>query len=184
MTSTLVRPAAALLVVGLAVGLRFQPDEPAPAPAPAPVVRPAIAIDATSDAEARVMRHATQGLADELRVAAGCEAGRSQSEFADCVAPALQHAGTGGRTAAMLLRGVIARVPRGRCGEYLLRLQAASGAAGDNAPWLLARLYEARRRPDRVYISGQIALAASMLHRASLAAAADVCAPAAWQPAI
>jgi hypothetical protein len=182
MTAMLIRPAAALVIVGLAVGVRLARDEPAPATGH--VARPATAVDATSDAEARMMRRATQRLADELRAAARCQTDQGPSEFRACVAPALQHAGTGGRTAAILLHGVIARVPRGHCSDYLLRLQAASGATGDNAPWLLARLYEARRRPDRAYIAGQVALTAAMLHRASHAAAVDVCAPAAWQPSI
>jgi hypothetical protein len=99
------------------------------------------------------------------------------------VGPALRHGGIGGRTAALLLRGVLARVPAGRCGAYLFRLHAANAAASDVTLWLLPRLYEAGRRRRQPQVARQLGLAGRMLRRAALAAAPGVCSPGASGPA-
>jgi len=87
--------------------------------------------------------------------------------FVACVAPALRHAGVGGRMTAMLARWVMAGVPAGTCREYLFGLQAANDAAGGEARWLLPLLYESGRRQHERQIVGQVTLAARMLRRAA-----------------
>ena len=124
-------------------------------------------VGATSDAEARQLRGATQILAAELSAAARCGTGR----FAACVTPALRHGGIGGRTTAMLARVVMADVPVGPCRTHLLGLQAANDAAGDQARWLLPLLYGPGRRRHQHEIAGQLALAGDMLRRAARASA-------------
>jgi len=130
-------------------------------------------VDATSDAEARQLRGATQGLAAELRAAAHCHTGR----FAACVTPALRHGGIGGRTTAMLARVVMADVPVGPCRTYLFGLQAANEAAGDATRWLLALLYGPDRRRHQHEIASQVARAGGVLRRAARAGAGG-CTPA------
>jgi hypothetical protein len=129
-------------------------------------------VDATSDAEARQLRGATQGLAAELTAAARCT-----GRFAACVTPALRHGGIGGRTTAMLARVVMADVPVGACRTYLFGLHAANDAAGDETRWLLALLYGPDRRRHQHEIARQLALAGGMLLRAARAGAGG-CTPA------
>jgi hypothetical protein len=159
--------------LGLAVGLGHHGGASPPAPRGIPAAGPRI--DESSYAQARQLRAATERLGGEMTAAAGCGTHR----FAHCVAPTLRRAGIGGRTTAMLVRVVMADVPIGRCRSYLFGLQAANDAAGDEARWLLPLLYEAGRRRHQHKIAVQLALAARMLHRASRAAAADVCSPSA-----
>jgi hypothetical protein len=132
---------------------------------------PRPAIEATTGPEARQMRHATRMLGRELGAAARCEADLARARFAACVAPALRHAGIGGRTNAMLVRTVLAAAHTGPCRTYLTGLQAANDAAGDSARWLLPQLYEGGGRRAQRHMLDQIALDAQMLRRA----ASDVC---------
>jgi hypothetical protein len=180
--STLLKPVTAVIAVGLLVGFLTEGEEPVPARTR--LVQPRLRVDATSDAEARQMRHITQRLADELRVASRCDPARPARQFEACVSPALQHAGVGGRGAALILGNVAATVPSGRCLTYLLGLQAANSAAGDNARWLVGNMYRYRPRSRRPGLVVQITLAHRMLRRASRAAAPDVCSPGGGQPAI
>jgi hypothetical protein len=179
----LAAPVVVLVVLGLAVGVAPRGDGDPPAAAPPAISRPGGRIDATSDAEARQMRRATRRLGAELSARARCDPRRPPARFAACVGPALRHGGIGGRTAALLLRGVLARVPAGRCRGYLFRLQAANNAAGDQARWLLPTLYEAGRRRRQRALAGQLALAGRMLRRAARASAPGVCSPGASGPA-
>jgi hypothetical protein len=181
MIVTIVRPAAVLLAVAVAVALGPHGQAP-PASQTLSIARPGARADATSAAEARQMRRATRQLAGELTEAARCDVRQTSRRFAACVTPAMRHAGIGGRTTAMLVRGVMARVHAGRCRSYLFGLQAANDAAGDSARWLLPQLYEpglARRRRE---IAGQLALAGAMLRRASRRA--DACSLAAAMPTL
>ena len=123
------------------------------------------------------MRRATRVLGDEIAAAARCDATLPRARFAACVAPALRHAGIGGRTNAMLLRTVLAPVRAGACRTHLLGLQAANGAAGDSAQWLMPHLYEGGGRAVQRHMLGQLALDASMLRRVVRAAPGDVCSP-------
>jgi hypothetical protein len=84
----------------------------------------------------------------------------------------------------MILGNVTATIPAGRCLSYLAGLQAANGAAGDNARWLVANLYSYRGRSGRRRLAVQLRLAHAMLRRAARAGAPDICSPAGGQPAI
>jgi hypothetical protein len=179
----LVAPVSVLIAVGLAVGLAPRGEPPSPAPPPLVTRSPGGRLDATSDAEARQMRRATRRLGAELSAGARCDPARRPARFAACVGPALRHGGIGGRTAALLLRSVVAWVPAGRCRGYLLRLQAANDAAGDQARWLLPTLYEAGRGRRQRAVAAQMALAGRMLHLAARAAAHGVCSPRLGGPA-
>jgi hypothetical protein len=151
--------------VALAVG--FGPQDGVSRPALHAVSAADPGVDATSDAEARQLRGATHGLAAELTAAARCHTSR----FAACVTPALRHGGIGGRTTAMLARVVMADVAVGPCRTYLLGLQAANEAAGDETRWLLALLYGPDRRRHQHEIASQLALGGGMLRRAARAGA-------------
>ena len=65
--------------------------------------------------------------------------------YAPCVTPALRHAGMGGQMGVNVLNAVLTGVPSGPCKGYLLGLQAAAQAAGEQARWLLPTIYG----PDR-----------------------------------
>jgi hypothetical protein len=168
--STLAKGAVVAGALALAVGLR--PHGGAPPRAPRATID-GPRLDATSDAEARQLRGVTQSLGAELRAGARCGGVR----FAECIAPALRRAGIGGRTTAMLARGVLAGVPAGQCRKYLFGLQAANDAAGDEARWLLPQLYARGRRRRQRVIARQLALAGRMLRQAARAAPAGVCSP-------
>jgi hypothetical protein len=164
----------AIVAGALVLALGFGPHGGASWPTPHAVSADGSKVDATSDAEARRLRGATQSLAAELSAAARCGTGR----FAACVAPALRHGGIGGRTTAMLAGVVMADVPLGPCRTYLFGLQAANAAAGDQARWLHPLLYGPDRRRHQHEITRQVALAGGMLRRAARAGAGG-CTPAA-----
>jgi hypothetical protein len=170
--------AIAVSTVALAVGLAPRGGSPR-APADAPTARPSL--DATSYAEARQLRLATRHLAAELAEAARCPTRESAHRFVRCATPGLRHAGIGGRTTAMLARGVVSAVPPGRCREYLFGLQAANDAAGDEARWLYSQLFAGPRRLRETAV--ELGRAARMLDGASRAAGPGVCAPGAGGPA-
>lgn len=168
-------PAAGVLVaIAIFAGVRLEGGDSRSSAAPPPLVRPAVRLDATSDAQARIMRGAARRLAGELSVASRCVA----PGFEACAMPALRHAAMSGRTTTSLLHVVLGGVPDGNCRAYLFRLGAASTAAADQARWLLTNLQE-----DRRYLARQIALGAQMLGRAWRAASPAVCAPVATGPA-
>jgi hypothetical protein len=170
--------AATLPAVMLVAELRTGGNAASNAPIALSMARPGPRVDATADAEARQMRSATRGLANELSAAARCDARQTPHRFSLCVIPALRHAGIGGRTTAMLLRGVTAAVPTGRCRNYLFGLQAANDASADNARWLLPLLYQGQPGHHHHKMVAQLVLSARMLHRAARAAPADICSPA------
>jgi hypothetical protein len=175
--STFGKVAVVAGAIALAVGLGPHGGASRPTPSRMPLAATGGArLDATSDAEARRLRRVTRALGAELRAAARCGT-------VACVTPALRRAGIGGRTTAMLARGVMAGVPAGRCREYLFGLEMANDAAGDEARWLLPLLYGPGRQDRRRAVAGQMELAGRMLHRTARAAAADVCAPGADGPA-
>jgi hypothetical protein len=181
---------AATLVTAIAVALGMwlgvspeARDHGSTLPAPVAAGGPA-ALNATSDAEARQMRHVTLLLAREAAAGAGCEPSEPPARYAACAVPALRHLGIGGRTAATVLNPVIAGVPFGRCKGYLLGLQAGADSAGDQARWLLPQLYSGDRKAPQRQVAGQISLAAKMLRRVVHAAPAGVCAPVLDGPAV
>ena len=174
MAVSVLRPAAVVLAVGLVAGLHFGSSSSPPKAASPPALQVRMGLDASSDAQARIMRRATRERADELSAASRCK----EQGFTECTAPALRHAAMSGRTTAMLLHVVVARIPAGECRSYLFRIGAASDAAGDEARWLMANIAEHHR-----HVAGQIAIAAQMLEHAWRAARADVCAPKATGPA-
>jgi hypothetical protein len=81
----------------------------------------------------------------------------------------------GGPMAVDVLNAVITGIPFGRCRGYLLRLQAAAQAAGEQAHWLLPHIYGPDRRRAQHEASAQLAQIARILRRAAAAAPADVC---------
>jgi hypothetical protein len=172
---TLAKAAVVAGAVALAVGLESHGGAPRPVrPTPRAIGTPArVGLDAASDAEARRLRRVTRGLGAELGTAAGCTG-------AQCMVPALRHAGIGGHTIAMLAGVVMAGVPTGPCRDYLFGLQAANDGVSDSAHWLLPKLYE--RGSGQREVSQQLGLAAQMLRHAALAAPADVCSPSADGP--
>jgi hypothetical protein len=180
--SALVKPVTAVAAVGLLVVFLSQGEHPAPSSAS--VVKPRLGLDATSDAEARRMRQATQRLAGELREASECDLRRSWDAFQACVSPGLQHAGVGGHGASLILDNLARRVPSGRCLRYVLGLSAANAAAGDNTRWLFGNMYEYRSAGRHVELAKQIRLAYLMLRRAARAASPDVCLPGSGQPPV
>jgi hypothetical protein len=175
--------AATLPAVMLVAELRTGGNAASNAPIPVSMARPSPRVDATADAEARQMRSATRRLANELSAAARCDPRQTPHRFSLCVTPALRHAGIGGRTTAMLLRGVTAALPTGRCRNYLFGLQAANDASADNARWLLPRLYEGQPGHNHRNMVAQLALNARMLHRTLRATPAETCSPARDGPA-
>jgi hypothetical protein len=159
--------------IAIAVGLEPHGGAAPAVPRSAQAGTPArVGLDAASDAQARRMRRVTQALGAELGAAARCST-------AECAAPALRHAGIGGRTNAMLVGVVIAGVPAGHCRDYLFGLQMANAAADDDAHWLLPRLYEHGSRRE---VFTQLGLAGQMLRHAARAAPAAVCSPSADGP--
>jgi hypothetical protein len=170
--------AIAVSAVAIAVALASHGRPP---PAPAEHAAPHNALDATADAEARQLRRATRRLASDLAEVTRCAAGGSMRRFVRCASPGLRHAGIGGRSNAMLVRGVVAGVPMGPCREYLFGLQAANDAASDEARWLYAQFFggDLRRRD----IAVEVARMVNTLERASRAAPPGVCAPGAGGPA-
>jgi hypothetical protein len=175
---TLGKVAVVVGALALAVGLAPHRGTSGPAPAPTVATVAGTRLDATSDAEARQLRATTRRLGADLSAGAQCAAAR----FVACVAPALRRAGIGGRTTAMLVRGLAATVPFGRCRSYLIGLQTANDGAGDTARWLLPLLYVGRRERDEREVVTQLALAGRMLRHAARAAPADVCSPGAGGP--
>jgi hypothetical protein len=179
--STVAKASVVAGALALAVGIAPRDDSPprsAPArAAPAAAVRQ---LDGASDAQTRRMREVTLALAAELSAAGRCDA----AGFVKCAAPALRHATVGGRSAAMLVGVVLAAVPSGHCANYLLRLQAANGAAGDDARWELSQLYYRGARRHHRAIAHQLALIGSMLRHAAQAAPAGVCSAAAEGPVV
>jgi hypothetical protein len=174
MSRPLVKLAALLVGVAAFAGVRLE-SHASVSQTPA-IAQPATFLDATSDTEARILRRATRHLAADLSAAARCDARRAPT----CRLPALRRAGIGGRTSAILVRGVLARVPTGPCRTYLFGLAAANDAAADQARWLLMQFYGGPQR--RRAVAAQVGLAARMLDRAWPAAGADVCSPAADGP--
>jgi hypothetical protein len=182
--SPFVKPAVVGLLLGAAgVGLSVSSathDTPPPAP-PHLTTRPHL--DATSDAQARDMRRVLMRLAGQTGPGARCDPSDQPAVYAACVVPSLRHAGIGGQMAASVLNPVIAGVPLGPCKAYLLGLQAAAQAAGDQARWLLPNLYGPDRRRAQHEVATQLAQIAHMLRRAARAAPANVCSIAADSPA-
>src|SRR5262245_26710709 len=127
----------AVAAVAVALGFSFERGGSPPTAPARHVVVPGPRLDATSDAEARQMRRALIILAGQTAVGAQCDPGDRPNRFAPCAVPALRHAGIGGPMAVNVLNAVIAGIPFGRCRGYLLGLQAAARAAGEQAHWLL-----------------------------------------------
>ena len=141
-------------------------------------------IDATSDAEARQMRGVVNTLAGQAATGARCDPNDPPAQYAPCVIPALRQLGIGGRMGANVLTVVAAGVPFGACRGYLLGLQSAMQGAGDDARWLLPRVYGPDRQRAQHEVAIQVVLIVRMLRHAAGAAPADVCSIVATGPAV
>jgi hypothetical protein len=172
--------AVALAVAGVGVSLSPATHDASPA-APAHAAT-APRLDAASDAQARQMRRVLLNLAGQTGPGARCHPNEPSARYASCVVPSLRHAGMGGQMAANVLNPVIAGVPFGPCKTYLLGLQAAAQAAGDQARWLLPNMYGPDRRRAQHEVATQLAQITHMLRRAAHAAPADVCSVTAVSP--
>jgi hypothetical protein len=182
--SPFVKPAVIASVLAAAgIGLSVAPTtHDATRATPAPMTaRPHL--DATSDVQARQMRRALMTLAGQTAPGARCHPNAPPAHYAPCVVPSLRHAGMGGQMAANVLNATIAGVPFGPCRGYLLGLQAAAQAAGDQARWLLPHMYGPDRRRAQAEVATQLAQITHMLRRAARAAPANVCSVAARGPA-
>jgi hypothetical protein len=140
-------------------------------------------LDATSDVQARQMRRALLDLAGQTGAGARCRRNDPRGRYVACAVPSLRRAGMGGQMAARVLNAAIAGVPFGPCKTYLLGLQAAAQAAGDQARWLLPNMYGPDRRRAQHEVATQLAQITHMLHRAARAAPAAVCSVTASGPA-
>jgi hypothetical protein len=165
------------------VGLAVAPATHDAAPATPAYAALGARLDATSDVQARQLRRALVNLADETGPGARCDPSYPPARYAACVAPSLRRAGMGGQMAARVLNAAIVGVPIGPCKAYLLGLQAAAQAAGDQARWLLPTLYGPDRRRAQHEVATQVAQITRMLRRASGAAPAKVCSVTADSPA-
>ena len=171
---------AAVVALGVALGLKLEGGAQPPAP---PSALAAPRLDATSDAEARQMRRALTILAGQTAAGARCDAANRPGRYAPCVTPALRHAGMGGQMAVNVLNVVLTAVPSGPCKGYLLGLHAAAQAAGQQARWLLPTMYGPHRRAAQREVRKQVRQITHMLRRAVGAAPANVCAATAESPA-
>ena len=162
----------AVVAFGVALGLKLEGGAPPHARASALA---APRLDATSDAQARQMRRAMTILAGQAAAGVRCDAANRPGRYVPCVAPALRQAGMGGQLAVNVLNVVLAAVPSGPCKGYLLGLQAAAQAAGEQARWLLPTLYGPDHRAAQREVSHQLAQMAHMLRRSASAAPTDVC---------
>jgi hypothetical protein len=182
--SPFVKPAAIVCVLAAAgVGL-FVPPATHDATRAAPMHATTLPrLDATSDVQARRMRRALISLANQTGPGARCRPNDPPRRYASCVVTSLQHAGMGGQMAARVLNAAIAGVPFGPCKTYLLGLQAAAQAAGDQARWLLPNMYGPDRRRAQHEVATQLAQITHMLRGAARAAPADVCSVTGASPA-
>lgn len=179
-----IKPAIIATVLAAAgVGLSVSPPTQHATPAAPMHAASRSHLDATSDAQARQMRRALMNLAGQTAPGARCEPNDPPSRYGPCVVPSLRHAGMGGQMAARVLNAAIAGVPSGPCKTYLLGLQAAAQAAGDQARWLLPNMYGPDRRRAQHEVAKQLGQIAHMLHRAARAAPANVCSVGADSPA-
>ena len=174
--SPFVKPAIVAFLLGAAgVGLSVSSTPHSITPTAPPHVSTRLQLDATSDAQARDMRRVLMSLSGQIRPGARCHPSERPAVYAACVVPSLRHAGMGGQMAANVLNPVIAGVPFGPCKAYLLGLQAAAQAAGDQARWLLPNLYGPDRRRAQHEVATQLGQITHMLRRAARAAPANVC---------
>ena len=182
--SPFVKPAVIASVLAAAgIGLSVAPPTHEVRPATPVRVTTRPHLDATSDAQARQMRRALMNLAAQTSPGARCRPNQPPARYAACVVPSLRHAGMGGQMAANVLNATIAGVPFGPCRGYLLGLQAAAQAAGDQARWLLPHMYGPDRRRAQGEVDKQLGQITHMLRRAARSAPASVCSVAADSPA-
>ncbi|MEA2254709.1 MAG: hypothetical protein QOG35_754 [Solirubrobacteraceae bacterium] len=165
--------AVVFTVLGLTVGPREVVSTRARQPLPASADR-GQAPDV--DGEARTMHAVSAKLARDVTRAARCDPRRAR--FDACVLPALRSGGIGGREAGRMLTTVVASAPAGSCRGYLLELQAADQALGEQVQWLLARLYDTPRGGARREVADGLRHAAPMMARATRAGPPRACAPA------
>ena len=162
--------AAALVLSSAALGL------PAAAHAPqilgarhqsaAPVQVP---LGAGSWAQARSLRIASAHLTARLSRAARCVPAQDKTTYRRCVLPALRGMSMAGNTTARLAAVVAATVPPGGCRGYLLEVQAANAAAGEQGAYMLSRLYVREVAAAQRQVDAGLERAAAMLARASAA---------------
>jgi hypothetical protein len=160
--------AAALVLTSAVLGL------PAAAHAPQILIArhqsaaPA-ALGAGSWAQARSLRIASAHLTARVSRAARCEPARDKAAYRRCVLPALRGMSMAGRTTARLAAVVASSVPPGRCRGYVLEVQAANAAAGEQGAYLLSRLYARDVAAAQRQVDAGLERAAAMLGRAAAA---------------
>jgi hypothetical protein len=159
---------AALVLSSVALGLPGAAHAPEILAARHQSLAPA-ALGAGSWAEARSLRIASAHLSARLSRAARCEPAQDQAIYRRCVLPALRSMSMAGRTTARLAAVVVATVPAGRCRGYLLEVQAANTAAGDQGAYLLSRLYVREVAAAQRTVDAGLGRAAAMLARAASA---------------
>jgi hypothetical protein len=118
-------------------------------------------------AQARSLRIASAQLTARLSRAARCEPAQDKAAYRRCVLPALRGMSMAGRTTARLAAVVASSVPPGRCRGYLLEVQAANAAAGEQGAHLLSRLYVRDVAAAQRQVDAGLEQAATMLGRAA-----------------
>jgi len=158
--------AAALVLSSVALGVPGAAYAPQILTARHQSTAPA-ALGAGSWAQARSLRIASAQLSARLSRAARCESGRDKATYRRCVLPALRGMSMAGRTTAHLAAVVSSTVPQGRCRGYLLEVQAANAAAGEQGAYLLSRLYVRDVAAAQRTVDAGLDKAAAMLARAA-----------------
>jgi hypothetical protein len=125
------------------------------------------ALGAGSWAQARSLRIASAHLTARLSRAARCEPVGHKAAYRRCVLPALRSMSMAGRTTARLAAVVASTVPPGRCRDYLLAVQAANTAAGEQGAYLLGRLYIRDAAAAQRTVDAGLEKVAAMLARAA-----------------
>ena len=157
--------AAALVLSSVALGLPGAAYAPQILTARRHSTGPA-ALGAGSWAQARSLRIVSAQLSARLSRAARCEPGQDKATYRRCVLPALRGMSMAGRTTARLAAVVSSTVPPGRCRGYLLEVQAANAAAGEQGAYLLSRLYVRDGAAAQRTVDAGLGKAAAMLARA------------------
>jgi hypothetical protein len=160
--------AAALVLSSVALGLPTAAHAPQILAARHQSAVPA-ALGAGSWAQARSLRIASVHLTARLSRAARCDPAQDKAAYRRCVLPALRGMSMAGRTTARLAAVVASSVRSGRCRGYLLEVQAANAAAGEQGAYLLSRLWVREVAAAQRRVDSGLQRAAAMLARAAAA---------------
>ena len=161
------RSGAAALVLFSALGLPSAANAPYSSATRARAAVEPIALGPGSWGQARSLRIASAHLTVRLSKASRCDPAQPKTVYRRCVLPALRSASIAGQTTARLAAVVAATVPPGRCRRYVLEVQAANAAAGEQGTYLLGRLYVHDVAAAQREVDAGLARAAAMLARAA-----------------